>query len=81
MQTSPQLCDRFEKCAAPLCPLDDWTSRVYYKGESICHYLRNHPLEGLKQGCIPQHLGQVIGREGEKIFDKYRSIEKNCRPL
>jgi len=80
MQISPQLCDRFEKCAAPICPLDeDWTSRVYYKGESICHYLRNYPLEDLKGGCIPQHWGQVIAREGEKIFDKYRPIEKNCR--
>jgi len=38
---SPEQCTRFQKCSAPICPLDNnWRTRVHYKGERICNYLR-----------------------------------------
>ena len=33
-------CPRFNKCEAPLCPLDpDWRARQMIKDERVCHYL------------------------------------------
>ena len=33
-------CPRFNKCEAPLCPIDpDWRQRRMLKNERVCHYL------------------------------------------
>ena len=53
-------CPRFDKCNAPICPLDpDVLDRVHAKGEAVCHYLRlyvKNALWGLKTGSVPAKL-------------------------
>lgn len=37
--TTPETCDRFNKCLANICPLDaDWRKRKHLKGERVCFY-------------------------------------------
>lgn len=48
MFNEPQQCPRFEKCNAPICPLDrQWRERKYHQGERICFYL----TEAMKANC------------------------------
>ena len=53
-------CPRFDKCNAPICPLDpDVLDRVHVKGDPVCHYLRlyvKNALWGLKSGSVPANL-------------------------
>lgn len=38
--TSPESCDRFDKCSANICPLDEtWTKRGHLAGERVCFYM------------------------------------------
>lgn len=41
-------CPRFERCSAPICPLDpDWRLRRHLPGEAVC----GMALEGVKTGA------------------------------
>jgi hypothetical protein len=43
----PEGCPRFEKCAAPLCPLDpEWRRRKHLQGERVCYFLREAVKDG-----------------------------------
>jgi hypothetical protein len=47
-------CPRFERCSAPICPLDsDWQERTQLKGEPTCFYL----LEYVKGGAEADFRG------------------------
>lgn len=36
----PSLCPRYERCSAPICPMDrDWRRRTHLKGEPACGLL------------------------------------------
>lgn len=40
-ETKPTDCTRFDRCAAPICPLDrHWRQRAHLRGEPLCLYLR-----------------------------------------
>lgn len=44
----PQSCPRYDKCSAPLCPLDsEWRRRKHLQGERVCYFLR----EAIKDGA------------------------------
>lgn len=37
--TTPKVCDRYQKCSANICPVDkDWRKRKHLKGERVCFY-------------------------------------------
>jgi hypothetical protein len=45
---SPRSCPRFDKCNAPICPLDSsWRKRVLLHDDPTCFYL----LESVKKGA------------------------------
>ena len=44
--TTPS-CQRYDKCAAQLCPLDrDWRRRKHLQGERVCYFLREAVKDG-----------------------------------
>ena len=46
-------CPRFNKCDAPLCPIDpEWRKRTMLKNERVCHYL----TEVTKDGAFDRYI-------------------------
>jgi hypothetical protein len=62
-------CPKFEKCSAPICPLNDQES-VHLKGEPICFYLR----ECVKQGGFSRIAGYIPKEMAKKIAEKLPGI-------
>jgi len=76
----PQACPRFDRCSAPICPIDPglWKS-VYRKGESICLYLRlraKSPFWGVKAGCVPREIVQRVEEVYPEVLSRYRPIKR-----
>ena len=48
---TPEECPRFEKCDAPLCPLDSdsFKNSIWYPDEEICKYQKVNQLEWIKR--------------------------------
>jgi hypothetical protein len=58
-------CPRFERCNAPLCPLDpDWRSRSMVQGEAVCGLL----LEGVKAGGEARLRGATTREVAEAVL-------------
>ena len=74
-------CDNFERCNAPICPLDpDWRERVYLKGEAICKYQKNLS-RGILGGSIAKELLSEVYRQHPKILAAWSPIFKKLRSL
>ena len=63
-EISPRDCPKFNKCSAPICPLDpDWMKREHLDGDRVCLYLRelgkSSVLAKLRQ-VLPTQLLKVI---------------------
>ena len=73
-------CPRFDKCSAPICPLDrDWRLRVYRKSEPICLYLREYVKPNAKtrfQGCIAIQIFEVIQEHLEALCHRYAPLHR-----
>jgi hypothetical protein len=84
MMNAMKMCDcpRFERCSAPICPLDpDWELRVYRKSEPTCFYLREYVKSGAKtrfQGCTAIQIFEVIQQHLEALCHRYAPL---CRAL
>jgi hypothetical protein len=71
-------CPRFDKCSAPICPLDtDWKHRVYRKGEPVCFYL----LEFVKPDAKAQFRGSIGVPIYEAIQTSIDAISHRYAPL
>ena len=72
-------CPRFDKCNAPICPLDpDVLDRVHVKGDPVCHYLRlyvKNALWGLKPGSIPANLTIRIAAAYSRLTARYGPLK------
>lgn len=63
-------CPRFDRCRAPLCPLDDWKSCHHVKGEPVCFYLREAAKHGgtlPPRGDIPTELTGLVSQAYREI--------------
>lgn len=74
------VCPRFDRCSAPICPIDpgSWKS-VYRKGEPICLYLRlraKSPFWGLKAGCVPREIVQRVEEVYPEVLSRYTSLKR-----
>lgn len=60
----PESCPRFDRCSAPLCPLDlQRDRRTYLNGEPTCLYLREWTKQGDSgrwTGTLPADLAEAI---------------------
>jgi hypothetical protein len=71
-------CTRFNRCSAPICPLDsDWKLRVYRKGEPICFYL----LEYVKANARAQFKGSIGVPIYEAIQTSIDAMSHRYTPL
>ena len=72
-------CPRFDKCNAPICPLDpDVLDRVHIKGDPVCHYLRlyvKRALWGLKPGSLPANLPIRVAELYPLLFFRYAPLK------
>jgi len=54
-------CPKFDRCSAPICPLDpDVFRRVYLPGEAICFYLAESVKPGAEARFRQVHSGNAI---------------------
>ena len=73
-------CPRFEKCSAPICPLDeDWGKRIQRGDEKVCFWL----TESVKNGgvarlneSLPTNLVEVILRRRPLLSDRHGRIRR-----
>lgn len=60
-------CPKFNKCSAPLCPLDgDWGKRSMLRGERVCFYLTKAVKEGAQE--------RFSGETAQAILIKLRQV-------
>lgn len=60
-------CPKFNKCSAPLCPLDaDWGKRSMLRGERVCFYL----TEAVKEGAQERFSGETA----QAILSRVRQV-------
>ena len=73
-------CPKFEKCSAPICPLDpEWQSRSHLPGERVCFYLLEFVKPGAEarfQGCTPRELYRVVQDTIQPISTRYAPIQR-----
>lgn len=73
-------CPKFEKCNAPICPLDpDWRKRVLFSEDATCFYLTEsvkHGAETVFQGAGLGELYEVIVRVTPDITARHTRIQK-----
>ncbi len=66
----PNPCPRFDRCGAPVCPLDDWKSPHHVKGEPVCFYLRE---AAKRSGNLPP-MGDIPKELAGQVSQAYREI-------
>ena len=71
-------CPKWEKCNAPLCPLDpDWQKTRHLKGESVCHWLRMYakqPVEGRFQGILRDEMAEQVISVYDSVIVPYGAL-------
>ena len=77
---SPSQCPRFERCNAPICPLDSqMLERVHLWGESTCFYLRlfaKQGPQGLFSTSVPRQVAKRVPKAYPIVIDRYEPIKK-----
>ena len=73
-------CPRFDRCIAPICPLDpNWSRSTHLQGEHVCMYL----LEAVKTGgearvrsVLPTQVAEQVPRSTPGIRGAYVHIRR-----
>lgn len=73
-------CPRFERCGAPICPLDpDWRKRTLIKGEPTCGLLLelSKPQgEANLHGCLPGDVVEVVVTTAPSVLARWAPIRR-----
>lgn len=78
LTTSPEQCDKHDRCAAPICPLDpNWMKRTHIKGERVCFYLGEIAKRG---GTLPE-TGPLPAKLAEAMVRAYPEVISRHGPL
>lgn len=68
----PTACPKWEKCSAPICPLDeDWRDRVHRDGDRVCFYLTEYAKKRTRRnlrGVLPRELFEAIAARQYSII-------------
>ena len=71
-------CPRWDKCSAPICPLDqDWEKRKHLKGERVCLWLTESVKENAKavfDGAGLSHILEEVQRIAPAIIASRHTI-------
>ena len=72
------LCPKWEKCSAPVCPLDpDWKKRTFISEDACCFYLQEAAKSGAKARFALHGHGKLfdaIADIGPAIITRHRII-------
>lgn len=72
------LCPRYERCSAPICPLDQlWEQRTHIKGESVCGLL----LELAKEGGEANLRGSLPEQAADRMVGSAPALLARWAPL
>ncbi len=72
-----QNCPKFERCSAPICPLNEQPS-AHLKGEPVCYYLRELVKQGGKakiSGCLPEEIVEALENGLPVILSRWSDIK------
>lgn len=79
-EQQPQDCKHFQKCSAPICPLDkDWHRRSYFDGEPVCYLLSEWPKEATRPfliRAIGGEMAQTLAEVYPKVIEVYGPLKK-----
>lgn len=77
---SPDVCPKFHKCSANICPLDpDMLKRTHRPGERVCFYLTEYVKPHAKEilrGVLPAKQFEAIAQAYPKIILRYSPIKR-----
>lgn len=73
-------CPRFDRCSAPICPLDpNWSRSAHLNGERVCFWL----VESVKvggpariRGVLPTQVAEAVLSAAPGIMDRYSTIQR-----
>ncbi len=79
-ENKPTDCTRFERCAAPICPLDrQWRQRTHLRGEPLCLYLRESvkaDARAVLAGHLPSELLAAVVDTAPAIIAAHGDIRR-----
>jgi hypothetical protein len=82
MSAAPR-CPRFDRCNAPVCPLDpQWPSSQHLKGEAVCGLLCELVKVGGKQrleGTLSSDQLATLVREWPKVESRWSAIRSRLK--
>ena len=74
------LCPRYDRCSAPVCPLDpDWRLRSHLKGEPVCGLLLEFSKtdgEATLRGFLPAQVAQVAITLAPALLARHAPLRK-----
>lgn len=78
----PRACPRYDKCSAPICPLDaEWEARRHIKGEAVCNVLlelaKPNGLDTVK-ALLPAQAPELAAQRAQPILEAHGSIRRAC---
>jgi hypothetical protein len=78
----PRACPRYERCSAPICPLDpDWQQRKHLENEQVCGLLLELAKvggEATLQSCLPKEVTQAATTLAARIHDAHGPVRRAC---
>ena len=76
----PALCPRYDRCSAPVCPLDpEWRLRSHLKGEPVCGLLLELSKTGGEatlRGFLPAQVAQVAITLAPALLARHAPLRK-----
>ena len=73
-------CPKFDKCIAPICPLDDdWGLRSHLNGERVCYYLTEYSKEAVRpllRRVLAGELYERIAEQHPRIIEAHALIKR-----
>ena len=76
-------CPRFERCNAPICPLDaDWRERTYVSGDPVCAWLleAGKPTwEAVRGAYLASELADEVVRQAPEILTTHGAIRRSVQ--
>ncbi len=76
----PSNCPKFDKCNAPICPLDaNHLQGCHLDGEKVCYYLTQAAkpgTEAILRGALPQGMLEVIREATPGIVSRWGRIRR-----
>lgn len=80
---TPDGCPKFERCGAPVCPLDaDWRFCTHLPGEAVCLLLRESVKPGgdaILRGSVAPEIVEAVLNKAPAIVARYKGIRKTLK--